>query len=183
MKKENRRVLLTKQLLKEALLRLLETKSIEKINVSELCREADVNRATFYHHFSDPHDVLVEVEQEIVDEIGQFSEWRDGGISQEEFFVRFCTYLDENAPLLRVLIRYNAEEDLMAVVAELNRYIIQVKEHVGPLASLNEESIGYVSTFYGCGVYSLLRRWILAENRMPPEEIAALLCRILRTGQ
>ncbi len=183
MKKENRRVLLTKRLLKEALLRLLETKSIEKINVSELCREADINRATFYHHFTDPHDVLVEVEQGIVDEIEQFSNLKNGEVSSEEFFQRFCVYLDQNASLLRVLIRYNAEEDLAAVISELNRYIIQEKEHLGALAALDEEGIGYVSTFYGCGVYSLLRRWIMTENRMPPEEIAALLCRILRAGR
>lgn len=49
--KDDQRVTLTKRLLQEGLLRLLETKEIDKINVTELCRESGINRATFYRHY------------------------------------------------------------------------------------------------------------------------------------
>jgi len=52
--RENQRVQLTKRLLKEALMKLLEEKPLEQINVSELCRVADINRATFYKHYAIP---------------------------------------------------------------------------------------------------------------------------------
>ena len=42
MEKENQRVVVTKRLLKEGLLRLLENKNIDKINVTELCWESTV---------------------------------------------------------------------------------------------------------------------------------------------
>ena len=44
-----------------ALLRLLETTAFEKISVTMLCNEAQVNRSTFYAHYSDTSDLLVEV--------------------------------------------------------------------------------------------------------------------------
>lgn len=51
--KKDLRVIKTRQNLQTALLTLLEEKPLEKISISELCREAKVNRGTFYLHFQD----------------------------------------------------------------------------------------------------------------------------------
>ena len=48
---ENRRVKLTKKLIQDAFLELLEKRPLSKINVTEICRLADVNRSTFYAHY------------------------------------------------------------------------------------------------------------------------------------
>ena len=48
---ENRRVRMTKRLLQDALLELLEEKSLEKITVTQVCSKADVNRSTFYAYY------------------------------------------------------------------------------------------------------------------------------------
>ena len=47
MQKENQRVMLTKQLLKESLIYLMKKKEIQKVSVSELCHNAGINRVTF----------------------------------------------------------------------------------------------------------------------------------------
>lgn len=65
-RKENQRIILTKRMLKEALLKLMETKSIQKISVSELCKEAGINRVTFYNHYSAPSDILTEMGDELI---------------------------------------------------------------------------------------------------------------------
>ena len=44
---ENRRVKMTKKMMKDALLELLEKQPIEKITVTDICEKADVNRSTF----------------------------------------------------------------------------------------------------------------------------------------
>ena len=44
----------------EALLRLLEKKDFEFITVKELCAAAKVNRSTFYLHYENTYDLLVE---------------------------------------------------------------------------------------------------------------------------
>ena len=48
----------TKTLLSEALISLLKKKSISKITVSELVNLCDINRKTFYYHFTDIYDLL-----------------------------------------------------------------------------------------------------------------------------
>ena len=58
---ENQRVRLTKRLLLEALLLLIEKKHISQVSVTELCAKAGINRATFYKHYGTPNDILSEV--------------------------------------------------------------------------------------------------------------------------
>lgn len=64
--KENQRIVITKRMLKEGLLRLLKTKKLEKIHINELCEESSVNRATFYRHYVTVQDVLLELEIDFV---------------------------------------------------------------------------------------------------------------------
>jgi len=59
--KSDLRVELTRRLIKEALLRTLETKTISGITISELCTNAGINRATFYNHYENPLMVMKEI--------------------------------------------------------------------------------------------------------------------------
>lgn len=53
MNENDLRVIKTKKALHHALLALLKTSSLESISVSTLCREASINRGTFYLHYKD----------------------------------------------------------------------------------------------------------------------------------
>ena len=57
-KQDDRRARFTREALKDALLGLLGEKGFNDITVAELCRRADVTRATFYRHFGGIMDVV-----------------------------------------------------------------------------------------------------------------------------
>lgn len=59
-RKTDRRTLLTKALIKDALLELLRNTAYEKITVTALCKEAEITRATFYLHYQNLDQVLDE---------------------------------------------------------------------------------------------------------------------------
>lgn len=66
MRKSDARVRYTKRVLKESFLSLLRKKPVNKITVKEVCDLAEVNRATFYSHYSDCFDLKEKIEQEIL---------------------------------------------------------------------------------------------------------------------
>ena len=68
-KRDDRRVEFTKKLLFDAMIELLAEKPIQKITVKELCERADINRGTFYAHFSDTYELLAQVEEASVKEL------------------------------------------------------------------------------------------------------------------
>ena len=59
--KEDPRVRRTRKLLVESFGRLLGIKSYESISITDITKEADVNRATFYAHFSDKDELFEEI--------------------------------------------------------------------------------------------------------------------------
>ena len=48
----------TKIWIADAMKRLLVKKPLEKIFVTEICREAEIERPTFYYHFQDKYDLM-----------------------------------------------------------------------------------------------------------------------------
>src|SRR5574344_656791 len=54
------RIIKTRQALFKALARLLKEKDFERITVSEIIREADITRKTFYNHYQDKIDLVQE---------------------------------------------------------------------------------------------------------------------------
>ena len=69
--KVDRRVRKTKAQLRAGLARLMQKKSIKEITVKELVDEVDINRSTFYLHYSDIYQMLESIENELMDEIAQ----------------------------------------------------------------------------------------------------------------
>jgi AcrR family transcriptional regulator len=58
-KKNDRRVQRTTQMLREALLSLIQEKGFETLSVQDIIDRANVGRATFYAHFDNKEDLLV----------------------------------------------------------------------------------------------------------------------------
>jgi AcrR family transcriptional regulator len=69
MNKNDLRVIKTKQTIHKALLFLLKNKPLPHIKITELCKEAAINRGTFYFHYQNVDDVLQELFEEIMHDL------------------------------------------------------------------------------------------------------------------
>lgn len=67
-RKMDRRVSRTRSALRRALLGLLDEKGYEEITVEEITARADVSRTTFYLHYKDKEDLLLDYLNEVADE-------------------------------------------------------------------------------------------------------------------
>lgn len=54
----------TRMVLQDSLIELMKEKPISKITIKELCEHADINRTTFYAHYTDQYDLLRKIEDE-----------------------------------------------------------------------------------------------------------------------
>ena len=52
----------------------MQEKSIKEITVKELVEEVDINRSTFYLHYTDIFNMLSTIEEELLEEIRQTSQ-------------------------------------------------------------------------------------------------------------
>lgn len=75
-RKTDRRTLYTRSVIKDALLELTADTTYDRINVTQLCRQAQISRATFYLHY----DSLDEVLDAVIDDALLFSETEKGTV-------------------------------------------------------------------------------------------------------
>ncbi len=95
-KAEYRSSVRSKALIKEALLSLMIEKPFEKISISDVVRRADINRGTFYAHYSNTNDVLKSISASVVDEIALLISPYDPGRvldSPENFLAQITLFL------------------------------------------------------------------------------------------
>lgn len=174
MGKENQRVMITKRLLKEGLLRLLAQKPIEKVSVTELCREAGINRATFYTHYETPRDILTEIEHEMADTFANL--YRQMGPRNLQAHIEaMAQYFYDHADLLHILIRNSSDRDLALMLQRT----YQNSLNISFFKNVDEEEQKLVSAYIAGGGYLLLNVWLKDGIQKTPKEIARLVTRLI----
>ena len=72
-----------KRAIKEAFIALYAQAPVEKITVSEICKQSNYSRVTFYAHFDDVYQVLEEVEWDTLEELGALYDFSDPRLTPE----------------------------------------------------------------------------------------------------
>lgn len=173
-KKENQRILLTKRLLQEGLLRLLETKDLEKISVTELCREAGINRATFYNHYDSPLSLLADIEESIRAKMEQLIYPPDTPSDAIDQLECICAYMKEHYQLFDILRRCHADADLAYLFQEIAEHSTFLK-----VDGLDQDDILLMSTYMFTGCFYMIREWLGNQMDKSPREIAELAMKII----
>ena len=171
---ENQRVRLTKQLLRESLIDLLEDKNIHKISVREICDKAQINRTTFYKYYGSPYDLLKDIEDSV---LAQIEVWLSGTENREMDDVRqltqIATFINENLSLCRLLINNNVDSHFAERLLKLPKIQKLLEEQL--VGEYQNEEIDYMYQFVVNGGFSMIKAWINKDVREPPEKIALLL--------
>lgn len=166
---ENRRVKITKRMLKEALLELLENRALEKITVTDVCANADVNRSTFYGYYQDIGQLLVEIEDDVLNQL-PLSPGGPIAYSDQQFLATlqsFFQYVYENERLFRVLIvqRDSGSFSHRLVNSVMQKYKMPVKRE-------NELLERYACVYCVNGVIGMMKEWIGGGFPISPKDFA-----------
>ncbi len=174
----NQRVAVTKRMVREGLMRLLEKKPLEKINITELCQEAGINRTTFYRYYELPRDVLTEMQTKFFEDTLKHFQNPLTVSDIERLFV--C--LSEHAALVKLFFQYNSDADWTNIFTQIyNSY--PERKMLKAFQNLDENSAELLSTYLAGGAYFLARKWIMDDMPMSPKEVAAVVLRVLDKEQ
>ena len=172
MERENQRIVITKRMLKESMLKILEEKELDAINVTELCREAGVNRATFYRHYEIPRDVLMEIQLDLYQDLRQQVKIPKSTDDIRPVIEKLCDYLNQHLELLRILIRSNSDTDFAKFMNDIYMELAKECSHMSALKKLSQEDLQLLSLYSAGGSYFVLRSWILGSIKKSPAEMA-----------
>ena len=168
-KHENRRVRMTKRLLKDALLELLEQKDLAEISVTEICESADVHRSTFYKYYKETSELLQDIEQEVLERIPvpPAKLDRDGVESLLCATTGFFDYVKENARVFRILFSDSVSAGFTSRMVEL-----LCSQLITDVESDDKLSDAYLRLYIANGTVGMLREWIETDFPLSSREIA-----------
>ena len=171
---ESRRVKMTKRLIKEAFVELLEEHSINKVTVTDICNTADINRSTFYAYYEDVPMLLREIQQEVISHIPAPEKLPTVVESLDKFLKNMEELFDfvkENKRLFNVLLVQSESDDFAkrVVMAVLARY-------PKDFFSGGTQSIEYEYRVGFCfnGFIGIFKQWITENFPLTSRQFAEL---------
>ncbi len=174
MTESNQRVVITKRMLKEGLMRLLKEKPLDKISITELCREAGINRTTFYRHYEWPRDVLTEMQKDFLAET--FDHFQKPMTTHEVEHLFAC--LADHAELVKAFFRYNSDTDWMQLFTRIYTNF-PARQMMKAFQNIDEVQAELLSTYLAGGTYFLARKWIMDDMPISPKEVAEVALNVL----
>jgi len=169
MVESNQRVVVTKRMLKEGLMRLLKDKPLDKISITELCREAGINRTTFYRHYEWPRDVLTEMQNDFFAETFDYFQKPMTAGDVERFF----TCLAEHVELVKLFFQYNSNTDWTQLFTRIYTSF-RTKQMAKVFQNIDEIHAELLSAYLAGGAYFLARKWIMDDMPISPKEVATI---------
>jgi len=170
-KREDRRIMMTKRMLKDALIEMLKEKDIYHISIRELCERADVNRTTFYKYYGSQFDLLTDMENDMIEFLTKTIKSNEA--DPEKIISSACNYLEGNIDFARLIINNNVDPSFahklftMDCIKEST-----LKKFAG---NKSEAELEYIYNFLVYGAFRMVCVWLNKEERESPEAFAKLI--------
>ncbi len=175
--KTDRRIVKTKAAIENALIRLLKEKDLSKITISAIALEADINRKTFYLHYSSVNELFDEIISNRIMNIIKDLQCQHRENPTEFLLADIATHLCltlhhsaqnypeiyQHIPLVHV---FNLALD------PLSDAIIKERRQEN-LAEI--ENLEYYLRFAFAGAFSVYHNWLAEKTDLSADEIALII--------
>ena len=192
MRGENRRVVMTCRMIKDALIDLMNDNDFSKISISDVCKAADVNRSTFYLHYETIDDLVNEAIETMNQRfMSYFADTK--GIAEElshtdlsnlvlitrDYLEPYLRFVSENKDLYRAAFRNPREIQANARYGYIKKYIV---EPILKRFGVPNPYWKYYIAYYINGTMAIIKEWLETECQDPVEMIAAVIEECVRPG-
>lgn len=156
----------------EAFLKILEKKDLEYITVKEICKEANVNRSTFYLHYETIDDLLKECTEyinskflsyfindernSIVKRIDE-APLKDLYLFTDDYLRPYLTFIKDNKRLFKTAVsKYNT----LSMIKNKEGLVDYVSYPIMNRFKVEENRREYINMFFINGIMGIVKRWL-----------------------
>ncbi|GAB2023646.1 TetR/AcrR family transcriptional regulator [Pseudolactococcus yaeyamensis] len=190
-KKVDLRVKRTNKLITQAFIKLLRSKTFDKITINDISDEAMINRATFYSHFKDKFDLFEQIVDKFLGELAavldeeNLIEKNSVNVKRIEFsLTKFYEFIRENPALAQIIVTHSNEEmlskRLLTILSERYSEIFNSLDvRNDNLKIPTDFVVSYITSIF----IGTLNWWIVQKNdEITASEFAALVIKLISNG-
>lgn len=146
--------------------KLLLQKPVEDIRVTEICREAEIERPTFYYHFKDKYELMAWMfcQKALQTDVVSVESAAKAMNQMRQDFVFYKRAYEDNSqsPMWAYMVEYFVE-----------RYSSLAKEKLGT-GTLNTQ-LQYSIRLYCYGAVGMTREWLMKDNITPAQTVVQMM--------
>ena len=171
---EDRRARRTRRLLKESLLEMMKQKRFSEISVRDVTDSADMNRTTFYLHYTDTTQLLQSMEEDLLTEAQMLVNAHiqetvaDGSL--RPVFEPILDFVVEHREVCTILFENNEvspfAEHLQQLIHRNGTEVIRAW-----FQPMDDQQLSYLLRFITYGLIGLIREWFQKNMDLPKEEL------------
>ena len=169
----DRRVIKTKRAIKNAFAKLLAEKDVNAITISDIAAQADINRKTFYNYYTGVHEVIGEIEDDIirhVDEALTDIDFKNSLESPYFVFEKLTSVINTDMDFFGYLLGMNTNVSLTSKITELLKS--KTKAVLRQTLEIDEFRLEFMLDFLMSGMVAVYRRWFNSDRRITVDEIS-----------
>jgi AcrR family transcriptional regulator len=184
-RKEDRRIQRTRNLLREALLQLIEEKGYDSITISDIADRANVARTTFYMHYQDKDDLLFRSMRDVYQTL-----FEQAMPSPQDFFDETCINADdflhvqEYADFYRVMLSDRGSMAFFVRVLDFlaEEFCKSLFTSVLPEDHKTPVPLELQAYMLSGSLVAIIKWWLDSGMQQSPEEIASLMQQMVMKG-
>lgn len=175
--KNNRRTMITKKILKDSLLELMQKKTISKITIKEICDLSEMSRSTFYLHYPDQYALLEDIEKEVLEKTFEYLKSLDTEANSIASIEVLLNYIKENKATFGILFCQRESYDFQkSIIQKVQTYL---QPTLPGLPDPFKEK--YIYSFIMHGSHNIIVDWINNGFDMEPRKLADIIYHICNT--
>lgn len=168
------RVVQTREALRAALLKLLESRSLEQITIRDIAREAGIGYTTFFRHHPTKNALLNDVAADEIKRLIDLALSVFDATDTQSAALALCNYVAEHRALWSTLLTGGAAG---ALRDEFIRLSLEIAASRAPNESWLPAEAGVVLA--ASGTIELLAWWLRQSDPVPAEQVATIYERIV----
>jgi AcrR family transcriptional regulator len=175
----------TKQEIKKSFIQLLQTKGFEGMTVSDIAREASINRGTFYLHYLDKYDLMDKLEKETIYDLEQIllndtpssSDNRHTELIPYDLILKALEYVRADFAFISALSGKNGDPRFSELVKDVLGEMVDAKMKMSGTSKISKPHLpeDYATEILLSSVVSIIMLWIRKGGLEEPNEIAAMI--------
>jgi AcrR family transcriptional regulator len=188
LKKLDPRVVRTRQMLRDALVSLIAEKGFGALTVQDIADRATLNRATFYLHYQDKHDLLVKSLHDAIDELmaGIGPAEADGQLAFDgslRSIMGVFNHVAQHARFYKVMM---GAEGVPSFIAGVRDYMVEITLKwltvLQPDPQQSTVPLDIVANSLSWSLLGVLIWWLEHDLPQPPEYMAEQFHRLMTLG-
>lgn len=162
--KNNKRRRDSQEKIEKALITLLQTNEIQRITVSDIIKEAGLNRSTFYANYLDIFDLADKTRKKLENEFSNlFAEY--DYFNERSGALKMFSHIKNNQIFYKTYFKLCYDDKHLISIYDTRR---AEKEHI-------DTNINYHIEFFRNGLNAIIKLWLANGCKESPEEMAEVL--------